>query len=289
MDMLINHDELNAMSGLPHIQQLTYLRGIRPYMDVKTGIVGIKRRISHQSISEQLYIEPHQGIKGQSFSRDQVRRAISGLVRAGLIEVHSEGMHLILKCLLASQHYSVQNKAAINPPQKATIKSHAESIKNTGLSEVETLKADIVESPKAATPLYKDNYYIYLLSQFEKFWSLYPEKKSKNNAQAVFEALKPNAELCHTIINALTAQINHRDTMKLQGTWVPPWKYPANWLAQRCWEDELPTDALQEKHHAEHTKNTRKRHTTEDLFCPPRDAEDRGNSNVIQLQRYLQS
>lgn len=85
MDFVINGDELEAMCGLPHIQQLTYLRGIRPYMDVKTGIVGIKRRISHQSISEQLYVEPHQGIKSQSFSRDQVRRSVSGLVRAGLI------------------------------------------------------------------------------------------------------------------------------------------------------------------------------------------------------------
>ncbi|HHS3313271.1 TPA: hypothetical protein ACTGGB_003247, partial [Legionella pneumophila] len=259
-----------------------------PYMDVKTGIVGIKRRISHQSISEQLYVEPHQGIKSQNFSRDQVRRSVSGLVRAGLIEVQSEGMHLILKCLLASSHYSAQNKAAINPPQKATIKPRGESLENTGLTEFEALKADTVESQKAAIP-HKDNYYIYLLSQFEKFWSLYPEKKSKNNAQAVFEELKPNAELCHTIINALTAQINYRDTMKLQGTWVPPWKYPANWLAQRCWEDELPTDALQEKNHAEHTKNTRKRHATEDLFCPPCDVKDREHNNVIQLQRYLQS
>ena len=58
MDFVINGDDLEAMSGLPHIQQLTYLRGIRPYMDVKTGIVGVKRRISHQSISEQLYVEP---------------------------------------------------------------------------------------------------------------------------------------------------------------------------------------------------------------------------------------
>ncbi|CZJ91260.1 Uncharacterised protein [Legionella pneumophila] len=288
MDFIINENELGRLCGLPHIQQLTYLRGIRPYMDIKTGIAGIKRRISHQSISEQLYVEPHQGIKCQNFSRDQVRRAVSGLVRAGLIEVQSEGMHLILKCLLASPHYSVQNKAAINPPQKAAIKPRGEYPENTGLSEVELAKADTVEPPKAAIP-HKDNYYIYLLSQFEKFWSLYPEKKSKNNAQAVFEELKPSADLFHTIINALNAQINHRDTMKLQGTWVPPWKYPANWLAQRCWEDELPTDALQEKHHAEHTKNTRKRHTTEDLFCPPRDAEERGNNNVIQLQRYLQS
>ncbi|MFO2972856.1 hypothetical protein SCO12_15665 [Legionella pneumophila serogroup 10] len=55
MDFIINENELGRLCGLPHIQQLTYLRGIRPYMDIKTGIAGIKRRISHQSISEQLY------------------------------------------------------------------------------------------------------------------------------------------------------------------------------------------------------------------------------------------
>jgi hypothetical protein len=72
MDFLVNENELAALCGLPHIQQLAYIRGIRPYMDVKTGVVGVKRRISHQSIAEQLYIEPHQGIKSQSWSRDQV-------------------------------------------------------------------------------------------------------------------------------------------------------------------------------------------------------------------------
>lgn len=110
LDFIINQNELAALCGLPHIQQLTYLRGIRPYMDVKTGLVGAKRRISHQSISEQLYIEPHPGIKSQSFSRDQVRRAIAGLVRAGALVVHSEDMHLILKCGLATLGYSAQKK-----------------------------------------------------------------------------------------------------------------------------------------------------------------------------------
>ena len=53
MDFLINEEELAALCGLPHIQQLSYLRGIRPYMDTHTGLVGIKRRVSYQSIAEQ--------------------------------------------------------------------------------------------------------------------------------------------------------------------------------------------------------------------------------------------
>lgn len=60
MDFVLNAEELEALYGLPHTQQLAYLRGIRPYMDVKTGMTGIKRGIRVQSIAEQLYIEPHQ-------------------------------------------------------------------------------------------------------------------------------------------------------------------------------------------------------------------------------------
>lgn len=158
MDFVISDNELAALCGLPHIQQLTYLRGIRPYMDVKTGLVGNKKRISYQSISEQLYVEPHQGIKSQSFSRDQLRRAMSGLARAGVIAVQSEGMQLILKCELAIRDYSVQNKAAINPPQKATTNPHEKSLVNTEGFGPWASKADIAESPKAATPLKDNNY-----------------------------------------------------------------------------------------------------------------------------------
>ena len=120
MDFLINDNELAALCGLSHLQQLAYLRGIRPYMDVKTGLVGVKRRISHQSIAEQLYVEPHQGTKSQNLSRDQIRRAIAGLARAEIVSVQSESMQLILKCELATAHYSVQNKAATEGRHKST-------------------------------------------------------------------------------------------------------------------------------------------------------------------------
>ena len=246
MDFVINGDELAAMSGLPHLQQLTYLRGIRPYMDLKTGITGIKRRISYQSLSEQLYIEPHQGIKSQSFSRDQVRRAVSGLARAGVIEVQSEGMQLILNCPLASRDYSVQNKAAINPPQKATIKPQENPFVNTGFSEGVVVKADMAEPPKAAIPLKEDNN-IYLLQRFDHFWHLYPEKKSREQAFENFKQINPDENLLCEIIQALQNQIKATTEKEAHGQWVPAWKYPANWLSQKCWQDEVKTEVPKEK------------------------------------------
>lgn len=292
MDFVINSDELAAMSGLPHIQQLAYLRGIRPYMDVKTGITGIKRRISYQSIAEQLYIEPHQGIKSQSFSRDQVRRAVAGLERAGLIEAQSEGKQLILKCPLASRYFSVQNKAAINPPQKATIKAHEKSLVNTGFSEEQAIKADRAEPQKPATPL-KDNNYIYLLSCFEQFWNLYPEKRSRDRAFETFKQINPDEELLRTMLQALDQQVKARNTKEAHGEWVPAWKYPTNWLAQKCWEDEIKTEVPKEKRNAKRRPSTET--TARDPFWipetedPTSTAEDEyENNNVINLQYYRQ-
>ena len=293
MDFVMNGDELAAMSGLPHIQQLTYLRGIKPYMDAKTGITGIKRRISYQSISEQLYIEPHQGIKSQSFSRDQIRRAIYGLVRVGLLEVQSDGMQLILKCPLATMHYSVQNKAAINPPQKAATKLHEKILINTGLSQGETEKAAIDETRKAATPLKEDNYLYFLLQKFEQFWLLYPEKKSRECAFETFKQINPDEGLLRTMLQSLDQQIKARREKEAQGEWVPNWKFPANWLAQKSWEDEVNIELTQENRNEKRRQNIGK--TVHDPFWNPEtgntastDEDEYKQSNVINLQRYRQ-
>ena len=284
MDFVINGEELAALCGLPHIQQLTYLRGIRPYMDIKSGITGVKRRISYQSIAEQLYIEPHQGIKSQSFSRDQVRRAVSGLQRSGMIEIHSVGKQLIVKCLLASQYFSVQNKAAINPPQKANIKPHANSLVNTGFSNTKASKADIADTPKAATPL-KEEVYLYLPKRFEKFWDMYPEKKSRERTLETFKIINPDEQLFQTIMQALENQIKARALKLAHGEWMPPWKYPANWLAQKCWEDEINTEVMQEKKHGKDRRNTGKQTTTDGFYIPDEDESFEERGTVLEFRK----
>lgn len=283
MNLTISLEELSALSGLPHLQQLLYLCGLRPYVDYKTALVGFKRGISYQSLSETLYIEPHPGIKGGSPSKDQLRRALKGLERAGLLEIQSLEHKLIFKCLLVNMDYSVQNKAAINPPQKAITNPHKESLVDAGLFQVESRKADTSESPKAAIPLKEDNF-IYLLSRFEQFWLLYPEKKSKHKAQVVFEKLNPNAELFKQLIHALQKQINHVETMNVSGAWVPPWKYPANWLAQRCWEDEL-TEMNQENHRETHRKHHQHESTRDPFWNPSEEDHEPERTNIVHFPR----
>src|SRR3990167_7338876 len=111
----ITQEEFSALEGLPHLQQLLYFRGIKPYIDYRTGIVGIMRGISYQSLAEALYVEPHQGIKSGNPSKDQIRRAIKGLEKAGLLRIQSMQWKLVFHCLLATQAFSHSNKPATNP------------------------------------------------------------------------------------------------------------------------------------------------------------------------------
>lgn len=255
MDYLfVGSQEISALTGLPYIHQIAYLFGIRRHMDRQTLIVGIKRRISYQSLAETLYVEPHQGLKNSgSPSKQQLRRIIQSLARAGLIEIQSDRMRLVLKCLLATSGFSAQKKPDTNPTQKADINKSSKNNDFSSTSSDINDKSDSVDSVNANTPPNKENYYLFLSTKFKNFWSLYPNKKSEPQAFAIFQALNPDELLCEKIMNALQAQINNRDDLIAAGLWVPPWKYPANWLKSRSWNDEL-TVTPKESNHAKNER-----------------------------------
>lgn len=280
MEFLINTEELAALCELPHLQQLAYIRGIKPYMDFKTGIVGMKRKISHQSIAEQLYVAPHQGIKSMTVTKIQVRRAIDALARVGLVSIESEGRQLILKCLLAKSDFSASNKVITGRSQQADrVRSH-ETLANTLLSTPDMQKAITSETEKVIIPP-KDSFYIsFLQTRFDDFWNAYPEKKSKHQAWLAFEALNPDEGLMQEIMSGLHEQIEHRNALTARGEWVPPWKYPANWLAQRSWEDEMTMDK-KESPHASNRKNTRKQSGSELNWLPDELAEEPTGREIV--------
>lgn len=293
MDFMLNSEELEALYGLPHTQQLAYLRGIRPYMDVKTGMVGVKRRISLQSLAEELYVQPHQGVKSEKYSRAQARRALSALERVGLITLQSKDLQLILQCNLATLGYFAQNKVVTNPSQKDVKFCSEQSLENKGLYEDCSEKPVTAAPTKADTPLIKENNYIYLLRKFDHFWQMYPEKKSRERTFDIFQQINPDEHLLQTILQALDSQIKARHAKEAHGEWVPAWKFPANWLSQKCWEDEVKIELKQEKRNEKRRANTG---TAHDPFWNPETEgsastgeDEYQQANVVSLQRYRQA
>ncbi|HAT8640670.1 TPA: Vir protein, partial [Legionella pneumophila subsp. pneumophila] len=116
MDFLfVTTYELDALREIPLIQRVVYLMGIRPYMDRKTFMVGIKRKISYQSLRETLYVAPIKGVKTGCPSHQQMKRVIKSLARQGIIEIRSTTKNLIVKCLLANPYEPVEIESESQP------------------------------------------------------------------------------------------------------------------------------------------------------------------------------
>jgi len=71
---------------------------------------------------------------------------------------------------------------------------------------------------------------------FEKFYSEYPNKKSKQKAREKFIKLKVDGELMEMIMSALRKQKNTEQWLKDNGKFIP---HPTTWLNQARWEDEV--------------------------------------------------
>ncbi len=256
--IIINHNELSALSGLPYLQQLTYIHGLKPYVDYKTTLVGIKRGVSYQSISEALYIEPHPGIQSGSPSKDQIRRSLKALEKVGIIQIQSLDSKLVFKCLLLERDKSVENKPATKSPAHSAIKSQASNAEESMDYAQVREKAAIPKTPQPAIPQDSNNYLLFfLLNAFEEFWELYPLKNDKDAAREAFKTLNPSEALFAAIKAGLQRQVEFYQQQQLAGIWMPAWKYPGNWLSQQRWKNmPVMNQPQQENHHATHQQHS---------------------------------
>ena len=284
--LFINTQELSALMELPLIQRVTYLMGIRPYMDRQTGIVGIKRRISYQSLREVLYVAPIAGVKTGSPSQQQVKRAIKSLEKYGLISIQSTEKHLILKCILAESDKIDQKQADPRPTHEAGMRQVLNKPeKSTNYSDIHS-QADLGEMTQADPPHNSVNNYVCLYARFEKFWSLYPQKSSKQKSWEEFQKINPSEELFGEIMSTLQQQIDAMLLLQSHGQWTPKWKYPANWLAQHCWEDEINLNLTQEISHANHQRSHSNQQSVDPFWDSCKDGiDDTPETNVIDFNQ----
>lgn len=71
---------------------------------------------------------------------------------------------------------------------------------------------------------------------FDRFWTAYPKRKSKGQAEKAFRKINPSEQLLATILAALEQAKTSIDWTKDAGQFIP---YPASWLNAKGWEDEL--------------------------------------------------
>jgi hypothetical protein len=88
------------------------------------------------------------------------------------------------------------------------------------------------------------NYCAKTLAQaFDEFWSEYPRKKSKGDAERAWSTLKPSEQLQAEILSGLGRAKTSEQWTDRGGKFIP---YPATWLRAKGWEDEF-TPAQQQQ------------------------------------------
>jgi hypothetical protein len=237
MSIILKEEELDLLSGLPHMHFTLYVKAIRPYMDTKTGMVGVKRKISWQSLKECIYVEPRKGIKYKQISIQQIRRAVRFLEKIGLIETKSEDFYLIFYCVLWGKGECVQNKADRGPTFKPT---ELKVIKNPINKDENATEEDQNRHPKnekADTPLTSidiyNKLYISNICRFEEFWSVYPRKENKKKALDIWKRKKVEEFAEIVIADVLKRKEQHS---QWKSGFIP---HATTYLNGERWNDEI--------------------------------------------------
>lgn len=77
-------------------------------------------------------------------------------------------------------------------------------------------------------------------NRFNRFWSVYPKKRSKDAAWKAWQRINPDNALTETMIEAVHRLMQTHDWRKENGQFIP---YPATWLNAGGWKDD-PTISL---------------------------------------------
>lgn len=77
---------------------------------------------------------------------------------------------------------------------------------------------------------------------FASFYESYPVRKGKQPALKAWSKLNPGEDLKQTIMEAIENQRRHKAELKERNQFCPEWPYPATWLNQHRWEDEVKAE-----------------------------------------------
>lgn len=130
--------------------------------------------------------------------------------------------------------YKNNNKNIYAHSENEQVYSHEDDIQK----EDDNHSSNIIKQDTKNKAIKKQNKELNELQekQFDKFWQAYPKKVSKKQAQKSWKKINPSLELFEKILKALEMVKQTEQWKKDNGKYVP---YPATWLNQERWTDEI--------------------------------------------------
>lgn len=165
-----------------------------------------------------------------------IRLALATFEQFGMIELTAKGIYLPNW----EKHQSADRLEAIREYRKIAKRKEREK-KQLLLNNVNDIVNDMSTTSQTCQhtdidiDIDIDNKKIYA-QRFTEFWSIYPKKRSKGQAEKAFAKIRPDERLHNTILQSLELAKKTADWQKEKGKYIP---YPATWLNAKGWEDEI--------------------------------------------------
>lgn len=189
--------------------------------------------------------------KKSRLSDRQVKRSLQNLEQLGELKVlRGKGPHGTNRYRLRSDIVSRDNLSQ-GVPNEAT---GGDICGKAGVTPM---------SPNPSEETIRRNRHSLRASGFEKFWGIYPRKKSKGDAEKAWKAIAPDEKLQGQINDGVERATISADWRKEGGKYIP---YPATWLRAKGWEDELSLSTPLTFRHSQHTNG----HSLEPAYCVAR-------------------
>ena len=146
-----------------------------------------------------------------------------------MLQIQSQNVTVNSNDLLPNKNiYKNNNKNIYAHSENEQVYNHESDNHSSNTIKQETKNKAIKKQNKELNELQE--------KQFDKFWQAYPKKVSKKQAQKSWKKINPSLELFEKILKALEMAKQTEQWKKDNGKYVP---YPATWLNQERWTDEI--------------------------------------------------
>lgn len=147
------------------------------------------------------------------------------IIDRGLVVLYGEGLAYIPK-FLDHQHINPRESASNLPAPVDACSTRAPRV-----SDASGRDSDVQVGREGK----EGNKHASADVMFDEFWTAYPKKVSKADAQKAYRKINPSESLQAEILAAVSRAKTSADWAKDNGQFIP---YPASWLNARRWEDE---------------------------------------------------
>jgi hypothetical protein len=163
---------------------------------------------------------------------------LSLLAKLGKIDAELWDTKMIWCQKLVSNLEDVYKKRGRPVPQRPRqLDNNHETATDKTIAATEIHKS-VTETPQSKVKESKVNNTI---ARFQRFWEMYPKKKSKGVAEKAFAQLNPDEQLLATMLATIERAKKSDDWLKEGGKFIP---YPATWLRAKGWLDVIEEGGL---------------------------------------------